>query len=242
LTTTIPDVMPVGVFSPDAQHLYGVGLGGVAVISTATNAATTAIANLPGAGDLAITPDGRHLYITDGSTNSVVIADTSTNMISTTIGGVNAPGAIAIVPAPSIFPPLRAFKVSKLHIHVDDRFFDLRSELLLDVSSSGVGPDKQPIRLQVGPFITTIPAGSFFKHGHDDYRFEGDIDGVHLSVTIKQIGASRYDFDATARGVSLTGVTNPVQVSLNINGQGGILTDVAFIDPKRHHGGRDDQD
>ena len=98
LTKTIPEVMTVAIFSPDSRHLYGVGLGGVAVIDTATDAATTAVGNLPGATSLAITPDGRHLYITDSSTNSVAVADTSTYTISTVIGGVNAAGPIGIVP------------------------------------------------------------------------------------------------------------------------------------------------
>jgi YVTN family beta-propeller protein len=105
LKTTIPDVMFVEIFSPDSRHMYGVGLGGVAVIDTATNAATTAVANLPGAYDVAITPDGRHLYITDASTNSVAVADTSTYSISTVIGGLDGARPIAIVPAPSILPP-----------------------------------------------------------------------------------------------------------------------------------------
>jgi hypothetical protein len=249
LIATIPPVMSVGVFSPDAKRLYGVGSGGVVVINTTTNAATTALVNLPGASSLAITPVGRHLYVTDGSTNSVVTAETSTNTISTTIGGVNAPGAIAIVPPPSIVPPLHGFKVSKLNIHVDeghhadDGRFKLEAELFLDVSSSGLDPEKQPVRLQVGPFITTIPAGSFIKQTHAGYGFEGVIDGVHLSVTIKQIGVSRYAFDAVARGASLTGVTNPVQVSLNSNSQGGALADVrASIDSEKHHGDHDEHD
>jgi YVTN family beta-propeller protein len=105
LMTTIPDTMTVGTFSPDSPQMYGVGLGGVAVMNTATNAATTAVANLPGAYALAITPDGRHLYITDRSTNSVAVADTSTYTISTVIGGIDGAGPIAIVPAPSILPP-----------------------------------------------------------------------------------------------------------------------------------------
>lgn len=97
LKTTIPDVMFVEISSPDSRHMYGVGLGGVAVIDTATNAATTAVANLPGAYDVAITPDGRHLYITDASTNSVAVADTSTYSISTVIGGLDGARPIAIV-------------------------------------------------------------------------------------------------------------------------------------------------
>jgi YVTN family beta-propeller protein len=100
LIKTMPDVMTVSIFSPDAQHLYGIGLGGVGVIDTATDVAITAVANLPGATNLAITPDGRHLYITDTSTNSVAVADTSTYTISTVIGGLNGVGPIGIVPAP----------------------------------------------------------------------------------------------------------------------------------------------
>jgi YVTN family beta-propeller protein len=100
VTTTIPNVMDVGVFSPDSQHLYGLGLGGVAVIDTATDAPTTAVANIPDADDLAITPDGKHLYITDVSTSSVMVADTATYTISTILPVLVAgKGAIAIVSA-----------------------------------------------------------------------------------------------------------------------------------------------
>jgi len=105
LKASLPEVMTAGVFSPDSRHMYGVGLGGVAVLDTTTNAAATAVANLPGARDLAITPDGRHLYITDPSTNSVAVADTSTYSISAIIGGLDGANPVAIVPAPSILPP-----------------------------------------------------------------------------------------------------------------------------------------
>jgi YVTN family beta-propeller protein len=105
LKSTIPDVMTVGVFSPDSKRMYGVGLGGVAVLDTATNAATTAVAGLPSASALAITPDGKHLYITDYTTNSVAVADTATYSISTVIGGLDGAHPIAIVPAPSTLAP-----------------------------------------------------------------------------------------------------------------------------------------
>jgi YVTN family beta-propeller protein len=103
VTKTIPAVLTVQVFSPDSKHLYGVGLGGVGVIDTATEVSATAVANIPGASGLAITPDGNHLYITDASTNSVLVADTATYTISTAIPvsiGLSGTGAIAIVPAP----------------------------------------------------------------------------------------------------------------------------------------------
>jgi DNA-binding beta-propeller fold protein YncE len=99
-TTKIPAVLDVAVFSPDSQHLYGVGLGGVGFIDTATDVSTTAVANIPGASDLAITPDGKHLYITDVTTGSVLVADTATYTISTILPiAVAGNGAIAIVSA-----------------------------------------------------------------------------------------------------------------------------------------------
>jgi len=98
-TATIPAVLNVEVFSPDSQHLYGVGLGGVGVIDTASEVPTTAVANIPGATSVAITPDGKHLYITEVGTNSVMVADTATYTVSAVlpVSMAGGSGAIAIV-------------------------------------------------------------------------------------------------------------------------------------------------
>lgn len=92
--------MSVGIISPDSQRLYGAGLGGAAVIGTGIP--TTAVANIPGAAqggaDLAITPDGKYLYIADPVTNTVVVADTATYTIAKVLP-VSIAGAIVIVPA-----------------------------------------------------------------------------------------------------------------------------------------------
>jgi len=224
--------------SPDNTKVYANatysppdGSDVIAIIDPSTESVVTTIPPVMSVG--IFSPDGKHLYIPDG-TNSVAVIDTSTNTVSATVSGVSGAGAIAIVPAPSIVPPLHAFEVSKLDINVHRGRFELESELLLEASSSGLDPVNQPVRLQVGPFITTIPAGSFTKRRHG-YDFEGVINDVHLSVTIRQTGALRYAFDATVRHASLAGVTNPVQVSLNINTQGGGLADVrGLIEPARH--------
>ena len=93
-------MLDVEVFSPDSQHLYGVGLGGVAVVNTVTEVPTTAVADVPGATNVAITPDGRRLYITDKNTNTVIVADTATYSISTVLPvTIAGNGAIAIVSA-----------------------------------------------------------------------------------------------------------------------------------------------
>ena len=99
-TKTIPDMLTVQVFSHDSKHLYGVGLGGVGVIDTGADVPSTAVANIPGASGLGITPDGKHLFITDPSTHSVLVADTATYTISTVIPvPLAGSGAIAIVSA-----------------------------------------------------------------------------------------------------------------------------------------------
>jgi YVTN family beta-propeller protein len=100
VTKKIPAVLTVQVFSPDSRHLYCVLLGGAGVIDTATEVSTTAVASIPGASDLAITPDGKYLYITDVSTKSVLVADTATYTISAVLPLlIDGGGAIAIVAA-----------------------------------------------------------------------------------------------------------------------------------------------
>ena len=99
-TKSIPDVLLAQVFSPDSKHLYGVGLGGVGIIDTTTDVSTTAVANIPGASGLAITPDGNHVYITDPSTHSVLAANTADFTISAAVPvPIASSGAIVIVSA-----------------------------------------------------------------------------------------------------------------------------------------------
>jgi hypothetical protein len=99
-TKSLPDVFLVQTFSPDSKHLYGVGLGGVGVLDTTTDVATTAVANVPGASGLAVTPDGNHLYITDPSTHSLLAANTEDYTVSASIPvPIDSSGAIVIVSA-----------------------------------------------------------------------------------------------------------------------------------------------
>lgn len=98
LIKKIPQVMTVSTFSPDGQQLYGLGLGGVAALEVSTDVARPAVPNLRGATSFALTPDGRHFYITDSTSSSVAVADTTTGTVSTVIGGLNAAGPIGLAP------------------------------------------------------------------------------------------------------------------------------------------------
>jgi len=97
VTATIPvgSQQPLSVaVSPDGQHAYAGGLGTVSVIDTTSNTVTATI-SVPDAGRLAITPDGRYVYVVGGS-NSVWVIDTASNTVTATIPVGKEPFDVAI--------------------------------------------------------------------------------------------------------------------------------------------------
>ena len=118
--------------------------------------------------------------------------------------------------------------------------FDLGSSFILSSkASNGIHPNSEPVKFQVGPFITTIPAGSF-RQRDASYTYEGVINGVRLEAKIEQTGSLRYAFHAKAKGANLSGATNPVQVSLSISGEAGLTSVKAHFDQR--HDDEDDDD
>jgi hypothetical protein len=101
---------------------------------------------------------------------------------------------------------------------------------LSGTANDEIHPETEPVKLQVGPFIATIPIGSFRRHGDRSYRFEGVIDGVRLEATIEQTGSLRYRFSAEAKGANLSGITNRAQVSLSIGNDAGLTSVKARFD------------
>jgi hypothetical protein len=104
---------------------------------------------------------------------------------------------------------------------------------LSSTASNGIHPDTEPVKLQVGAFIATIPAGSFGRHGDRNYTFEGVIDDVRLKAKIESLGSLPYNFRAEVKPANLTGITNPVQVSLGLGDNAGLTEVKAHFD--RNH-------
>jgi CSLREA domain-containing protein len=77
-----------------------------------------------------------------------------------------------------------------------------------------------------GPLAVTIPAGSF-KLVKGQYKYSGAIAGVNYGVTIFAPVDGVYDFTFAAFGVDVTGITNPVSVTLQIGSNIGTDDKVA---------------
>lgn len=223
----------------------------VLVFDTATK---NLVKTVPGVGlgptSIAFTPDGTRAYVRSNDsappfTVTVYVIETGTNTVTATIPltappGTFSGGGIAIVPAPQgiRFSDFRA----KLDVDLDpyptlDTFKLESSFTSSSTASDGIRPDVEPVTLQVGPFITTIPAGSFLKHPDGSYAYTGSIyyalGKVELAARIKPTGTLRYAFTAEAKGEYLGGIANPVQVSLGIGDDAGVTKVEAHFERER---------
>jgi hypothetical protein len=111
--------------------------------------------------------------------------------------------------------------------------FDLRGTFTLGASSHGIAPLTDAVSLTLaggtGAVTVTIPAGSFTRTGNGGFAFEGTIDGVALEAQIRPIRGNQFTFTAEGTGVNLTGIANPVAVTLTIGDDSGTTTVTAEI-------------
>ena len=85
--------------SPDDRHVYVAGAGGaVSVMDAATGAVTATIPTRHGVSGLAISPDGTHLYATDGASDTVSVIDAAVGAVTATIPVGPDPMGVAVSP------------------------------------------------------------------------------------------------------------------------------------------------
>jgi YVTN family beta-propeller protein len=223
------------VVTPDGKYVYVSNQVGnsVAVIDTTSNTIVKTVSVGQSPAGLAVTPDGANIYVANEGSDSISVISRASNTVVATVLVVGGPSAISIIPPPQGVPFL-SFE-ARLGIHLGRQpkraAFELGSTFVLSgTASDGIHPDTEAVKLQVGPFIATIPVGSFRRRENRSYTFEGVIDGVRLEVKIEPRGGFRYAFHAEAKGANLKGTTNPVQVSLGIGDDAGLSTVKAHFD------------
>jgi uncharacterized repeat protein (TIGR03803 family) len=148
---------------------------------------------------------------------SGLTADSSGDLFGTTFaGGASGNGTVfelTVTPTPFL-----AFSVTEVNIAFGSAPLPelaLASAFTLSSTAPAINPVTQPVTLQVGNFIITIPAGSFINYAPGSWYFEGFIGGAGLQAFIEPTGTLRYAFSAVAwSATSLTGTTVPVPVTL----------------------------
>jgi YVTN family beta-propeller protein len=210
--------------------------GTVSVIDTATNTVVATVApvgpfNFFGVGvrvgGVAVTPDGKHVYIVNNGSTTVSVIDTVTNTVeAATLTVGNGPIGVGIIPD----VPFLAFSAA-LEIHFGSKpntdAFALESSFTLSSTAPAINPVTQAVTLQAGTFAATLPPGSFKKFG-GWFTFAGVINGVNLQAVIFPTGTLRYAFLAAAERASLTGTANQVTARVSI-GAGSSTTSVAAL-------------
>ncbi|MDQ6701595.1 MAG: YncE family protein [Pseudomonadota bacterium] len=217
---------PFGVaITPDGKHAYvtNQGSSNVSVIDTASNTLVTTVGAGTGPLGVAVTLDGKHAYVANFYSNNVSVIDTATSTVMATVGVGTGPFGVGIVPPPPGVPFLAFSGSCDIHFGAapNEDSFNLHSHFTLSSTAPGINPVKETVKFQVGTFTTKIPPGSFIKRKDGFFTFARVIHGVNLQALIRPNGTLRYAFHAEVTGASLTGTTNPVQVSLTIGGDSG---------------------
>jgi hypothetical protein len=110
---------------------------------------------------------------------------------------------------------------------IDDAF-ELQSRFTLGAGSNGIDPLTEDMKLELtggtGSFTTTIPAGSFSKDKQRRFEFEGTINGVNVQAKIAQLGGNQFKCEVQGEHADLTGLANPVTVTLTIGNDSGSTT------------------
>jgi YVTN family beta-propeller protein len=153
---------------------------------------------------VAVTPDGKHVYVTNSSTtsSSVSVIDTASNTVVATVGvGIGGIDITAWV----------AFTPDGKHAYVANQSDNTVS--VIDTATNTV--------------VATVPVGSSpIAVGIIPPPV---INGVTLRALIKSTGTLRYAFQAESVSASFTGTQNAVYVTLAIGGDSGATSVTAMI-------------
>jgi hypothetical protein len=141
------------------------------------------------------------------------VIDTSSNTVAATVGVESGPIAVAITPS----LPFSAFSA---RLEISTTAFQLNGNFTLGAGGK-INPPAQSLTLQVGTYKVTLPPGSFQAGPHGTFTFQGTVGGVSHQIRISPAGAGAYQIQVEASGVNLSGLTNPVTVSLTIGNNTG---------------------
>ena len=102
--------------------------------------------------------------------------------------------------------------------------YEIRGELSLNITSEGIDPVNEGLRLSVGTSVIEIPAGEFTEVEPGYFVFEGEAHGAGVIFEIIERDDGTFVIEAGAEGVDLTGTLNPIAIALRIGNYEGEIS------------------
>lgn len=155
--------------------------------------------------------------VTDGNRpGASLFQDSAGVLYGTTLSGGSASNDGTVYKLVTAVP----FSNLSAKLDISSAGFDLNGSFTLGAGRT-INPTTQPLTLRVGTYTVTVPAGSFRAGAKGTFTFVGTINGVALQIRIAPLGGNSYSIQVDASGVNLTGLTNPVTVTLTIGNNTG---------------------
>ena len=158
---------------------------------------------------------------TDGGdfTVYVKISDAGGNRITQSYSGTASPGRSSQFTFQGEVNIFAAFAVT-LGINPASRAFEVNGTFKI-ASGGTLSPEAQPVTVELGAFLATIPAGSLTQTGQGLYAFVGTIKGVALEANLAPTGDNGYFFSIKGANVTNLPSDNPLKVGFAIGNNGG---------------------
>lgn len=190
------------------------------IAATATSSAGALVTYSASANDLvdgALTPSCMPV---SGSTFAV--GTTTVTCVATDKAGNSVVGSFTVtVESGTVsFASFHTLAQIDLRPGANDDVFAVEGVFTLGAGSNGINPRSEPVTLVVGNASWTITSG--FQRGHfGGFLFNGMVGATRLAVAIYPLQGGRFILIAAGSGAELTGVSNPLSVSLVIGNDGG---------------------
>ena len=92
--------------------------------------------------------------------------------------------------------------------------FEVKGELILGETTDWIDPVNEDVVVTVGTSSISIDDG--FVAVGSGFEFEGTVDSAQVKVKIKNTHADVFKFKVKAKGLSVTDISNPVEITLRI--------------------------
>jgi probable HAF family extracellular repeat protein len=232
----------VGYYDMNGRHSFLYNAGSFSSFDDPRGADTTALGINNQGQIVGYSSSGSFLRDSTGTFSSIVCPGT---ISPTHARGINNKGQIVgeyyvngfahgvlATPGPTPFAAFTATLKLKFSPRIDDTFA-LQSSFTLGAGSNGIAPLTEKVTLTLtggtGTFTTSIPAGSFTQVKKGAFTFKGTINGVKLDATMTPLGGQQYAFTADGAHADLSGIANPVTVTLTIGDDSGSTAVMATL-------------